>query len=144
MQQRKSLCISFLADLNVMSFPWEKSESRSVTSDSLWPYVHGQPHEQLFSSPSGSSVHGILLARILEWVSVPFSRGSFQTRDWICISCIAVWATRVLPIESWKQNYWVRVPSQFLERWTTSTCLQNGWCGRVFVTHPPYRMLSFY
>ena len=93
-------------------------------------------------SPPGSSVHGILLARILEWVSIPFSRGSFQTRDWTCISCTAVWATRVLPIESRKQNYWVRVPSQFLERQTTSTRLQNGWYGRVCVTHPPYGMLS--
>ena len=27
-------------------------------------------------SPPGSSVHGILQARILEWVSAPFSRGS--------------------------------------------------------------------
>ena len=26
-------------------------------------------------SPSGSSVHGILQARILEWVAIPFSRG---------------------------------------------------------------------
>ena len=47
----------------------------------------------------GSSVHGILLARILEWVAVLFSRGSFWPRDWICGSCIAgkfftVWATR--------------------------------------------------
>ena len=32
-------------------------------------------------SPSGSSVHGILQARILEWVAVPFSRGSSQPRD---------------------------------------------------------------
>ena len=29
-------------------------------------------------SLSGSSVHGILQARILEWVAVPFSRGSSQ------------------------------------------------------------------
>ena len=28
-----------------------------------------------------SSVHGILQARILEWVAVPFSRGSFHPRD---------------------------------------------------------------
>ena len=27
-------------------------------------------------SPSGSSVHGILQARILEWVAIPFLRGS--------------------------------------------------------------------
>ena len=33
------------------------------------------------SSPPGSSVHGILQARILEWVAMPSSRGSFQPRD---------------------------------------------------------------
>ena len=32
-------------------------------------------------NPRGSSVHGILQARILEWVAVPFSRGSSQPRD---------------------------------------------------------------
>ena len=32
-------------------------------------------------SPPGSSVHGILQARILEWVSVAFFRGSSQPRD---------------------------------------------------------------
>ena len=32
-------------------------------------------------SPPSSSVHGILQARILEWVAIPFSRGSFQPRD---------------------------------------------------------------
>ena len=36
-------------------------------------------------SPPGSSVHGILQARILEWVAIPFFRGSFQPRHqtWI-------------------------------------------------------------
>ena len=29
----------------------------------------------------GSSVHGILQARMLEWVAIAFSRGSAQTRD---------------------------------------------------------------
>ena len=33
-------------------------------------------------SPPGSSVRGILQASILEWVSIPFSRGSSQPRDW--------------------------------------------------------------
>ena len=32
-------------------------------------------------SPPGSYVHGILQARMLEWVAMPFSRGSFQPRD---------------------------------------------------------------
>ena len=39
-------------------------------------------------SPQGSSVHGILQARILECVDIPFSRGSSQTRDWTQVSCI--------------------------------------------------------
>ena len=35
------------------------------------------------------TVHGILQARILEWVAFPFSRGSFQSRDRTQVSCIA-------------------------------------------------------
>ena len=37
-------------------------------------------------SPPGFSVHGILQARILEWVAMPSSRGSSWPRDQICIS----------------------------------------------------------
>ena len=40
-------------------------------------------------SPPGSSVQGILQAKILEWVAIPFSRGSSQLRDQTRISCIA-------------------------------------------------------
>ena len=50
-------------------------ESHSVMFKSLWPLP-------------GSSVHGILQARILEWVAVPFSRVSSQPRDWTQVSCI--------------------------------------------------------
>ena len=47
----------------------------------------------------GSSVHGILLARILEWVGISFYRESSPPREWTWVSCIAgrfftVWATR--------------------------------------------------
>ena len=35
------------------------------------------------------AVHGILQARILEWVAIPFSRGSSQFRDQPWVSCIA-------------------------------------------------------
>ena len=52
----------------------------------------------LDSSPPGSSVHGILQAKILEWVTMPSFRGSSWSRDWAQVSCIAdgfltVWAT---------------------------------------------------
>ena len=45
------------------------------------------------------TVYGILQAKILEWVAVPFSRGSTQPRDWTQVSHIAGrffigWVTR--------------------------------------------------
>ena len=48
---------------------------------------------------SGTSVHGIIQARILEWVATSFSSESSKPRDWACVSCIAggffiIWATR--------------------------------------------------
>ena len=45
--------------------------SRSVMSSSLWP---------MDGSPPGSSVDGILQAGTLEWVAIPFSRGSSPTQ----------------------------------------------------------------
>ena len=52
----------------------------SVVSDSFQPHGLNLP---------GSSVHGILQARILEWVAIPFSRGSSQPRDRTWVSYIA-------------------------------------------------------
>ena len=50
-------------------------------------------------SPPGSSVRGILQARILEWVAIPFSKGSSWPRDRTRVSCTAgrhftLWATK--------------------------------------------------
>ena len=50
-------------------------------------------------SPPGSSVQGLLQARILDWVAISFSRGSSLFRDQTWVSCIASgffanWATR--------------------------------------------------
>ena len=39
-------------------------------------------------SPPGSSVHGIFQARILQWVTISFSKGSSRPRDQTHISCI--------------------------------------------------------
>ena len=39
--------------------------------------------------PMDPTVHGILQARILEWVAFPFSRESSQPRDRTQVSCIA-------------------------------------------------------
>ena len=62
--------------------------------DSSWPHGCTLP---------GSSVPGILQARILEWVAIPFSRGSSQPQGQTRVSYIAgrfltIWATR--------KSYW--------------------------------------
>ena len=51
-------------------------------------------------SLTGSSIHGIFQARILEWVAISFSRRSSQPRDWTWVShivgrCFTTWATRI-------------------------------------------------
>ena len=51
----------------------------SVVSTSSWPHGCSLP---------GSSVHGIIQARILEWVFISFSRGSSLHRDWTWVSRI--------------------------------------------------------
>ena len=54
------------------------------------------PLDAMDCSPPGSSVHGILQARILEWVAMPSSRGSSRPRDQTHISYISCIGRRVL------------------------------------------------
>ena len=56
-------------------------------------------------SPSGFSVHGILQARIIEWVAISFSRGSSLPRDWTHISWISCIAGRFFTTETWEARY---------------------------------------
>ena len=60
--------------------------SASVLFDSLWP-------RGLYP---GCSVHRILQARILEWVAIPFSKGSSQSRDQTCVCYVSCIGRRVL------------------------------------------------
>ena len=59
-------------------------------------------------SPPGSSVHAILQTRIMEWVAIPFSRGSSQLRDWIWVSCTTgdqtLWSE-----PPWKPLGWLKI-----------------------------------
>ena len=47
-------------------------------------------------NPPGFSVHGILQARILEWVAMSSSRRSSWPRDWICNSCVSCISRQLL------------------------------------------------
>ena len=59
---------------------------------------------QLFATPwtaasvHGSSVHGIFKARVLEWVSISFSRGSSQPRD-------RTWVSHVVGRRSYRLSH---------------------------------------
>ena len=88
-----------------------ESDNHSVMSDSLWP--HG--------------LHGILQARILEWVVIPFSRGTSQPKDRTQVSHIAgrffiSWATRILE--------WVVYPFSRGSSWPSNqnrvSCIAGG------------------
>ena len=57
-------------------------------------WVHSLSHVQLTLcnpmdyNPPGSSVHGVFQARKVEWVAISYSRGSSQSWDRVCVSCI--------------------------------------------------------
>ena len=49
-------------------------------------------------SVPGSSVHGVSQAKILEWVAIPFSKGSSAPRDQTRVSCLSRWQVGSLPL----------------------------------------------
>ena len=81
---------------------WNGLPFPSPTCTMKWSEVT-QSYPILFNpmdcSPPGSSVHGILQARILEWAAISFSRGSSWPRNQTHVFCIAggfftVWARK--------------------------------------------------
>ena len=81
--------------------------------------VKSLSHVRLFATPCppGSSVHGILQARILEWVAISFSRGSFQPKNQTQVSHIAcrhfkLWATKEARINELSLKYAFKVGIQ--------------------------------
>ena len=68
----------------------------------------------------GSSIHGILQARIQEWLAISFSRGSSQPKDWTWVShiadgCFNLWATReALPRSKRLLISWLQSPTAMI------------------------------
>ena len=89
-------------------------------------------------SPSGSSVCGILQERILEWVSMPSSRGSSQLRNRTHVSyipCIGRWvlyhqchlekeAENVFQdiVKSWSTDFYATGISKLISHWQKKNC----------------------
>jgi len=85
--------------------------------------------EALDCTLPGSSVHGISLARILEWVAISSSRGSSRPRDRTHVSCVSCvgrlilycWPTREVP-HRWKFQFFYFC----LKKKRTGTWLTRG------------------
>ena len=96
-------------------------------------------------SLSGSSVHEIFQARVLEWVAISFSRGSSQSRDLNRVSCIAGRGFYHLDFpgpsgKSKRENYHVKVKvtSDSVTPWTVQSMESmefsrpEYWSGQLF------------
>ena len=94
-------------------------------------------------SPPGSSVYGILQARILEWVAMASSRGSFRPRDQTCVSCVSC-------IGRWILYHCVTWASQFLfiiigknRQWYSLAEVHPALFGGRNVMHGPWVFTEF-
>ena len=103
-------------------------------------------------SPPGSSVRGILQARILEWVAIPFSRGSSQARGWTQVSCIAgrfftIWAIAVMlpPAQEQRQHIGESSTKRTAEKWSltlTDHTQSHGFMNFLLDEMIPFSFLS--
>ena len=106
-----------------------------------WPTLL-QLH-RLPGNPPGISVHGILQARILEWVAIPFSRGSSLPGDQTHVSCIAGIFFTAKP-----QSKPYMVSRHYLLDWPKSsfellcTILWKTWMNSL--TNPIERIFQYY
>ena len=100
-------------------------KKRKDTNTIIGKEVRGESEVKVAQScptlcdPMDYTVHGILQARILEWVAFPFSREFSQPRDWTQVSCIAdgfftSWATK----EAQPQGKW----GERLSMWLPLSC----------------------
>ena len=93
----------------------------------------------------GSSVHGILQARILKWVSISFSKSSSWPRDQTQVSCIVgrfftSWAEKEAQL---KHKYVLKsmyAGSQIIDKWR----LLNRKLGMLSVIRLYVQTMSFY
>ena len=102
-------------------------EVKTVSSMKVLAAQSCPTREPMDYSLSGSSVHGILQLRTVEWVAIPFSREPSQPRDRTQVSHIAgrfftIWATREALVQPYRAP-WSR-PNALIP-WNCSQLLEN-------------------
>ena len=90
---------------NILSPVWLLIKNIEWVSECVAPFCPTL-YDPVDCSPPDSSVHGILQARILEWVAVPFCRGSSLPRDRTQVSHLAgrfftIWANVCKLVNGW-------------------------------------------
>ena len=100
-------------------------------------------------SPPGPSVHGILQARILEWVAMPFSRGSSPPRDQTRVSSISCFGSFTTSATQFPQLFFPPTSLHSLFKaqgdWITDyICLLKEWSAwkNVFLPLKIFLLLS--
>ena len=82
-----------------------------------------QLFHSMYCSSSGSSVHGISQARILEWIAISFSRGSSWPMDQTCISCISIqWLVTSESPGKPERRWWCMCKYLVSRVWPTGGC----------------------
>ena len=94
---------------------------------------------------TAASVHRILQGRILEWVAIPFSRGSFWARGWSWVYYIAdrffiFWDTREVKVSSNPSKAFFTPSRMILHSWMNlyplfSSIKMNKWINEVMPRH---------
>ena len=106
--------------------------------EKIFSYESRKVKVKLKHSLPGSSVYDILQARVLEWVVIPFSRGSSQSRDGTRVSCIA---GRLFTICNTIKNFLKKSPPNIQKTTTSKNALgksqhngrhrrPSGWVGK--------------
>ena len=92
----KASHVSFLDFINVLTNYYYGSKSSGLGSLSGQLLSHVWFFGPMDCSLPGSSVHGILQARILEWGAISYSRGSSQPWDRTCVSWVSCFGRQIL------------------------------------------------
>ena len=121
---------------------WKKTVSHHVSLYSLILLVKCEvkllSHVQLFATPRTVahqvplSLELVLQARTLQWVAMPFSRGSFQPRD----------RTRVSPTA--RQILYLLSPQRHVKKGTEERTLTEHWLGPLLASVLGYVRSAFY
>ena len=99
----------------------------------------------------GSSVQGILQARILEWVAISFSRGSSQPRDWTGVSYVSCTGRQVLyhwcqlgsPGIRWELRLWLLQEWNWCKGSKGTRCENCETCFKTPIVFSGFSFLSF-